>query len=424
MPDINLLKDTINPDGSTRPPPPPPIEPPLTDPTKTARPRSEPKLPSRFSQWFKSLKPNQAKPAQPPPAQPAPGLRPVKIPKLTEPAAPPEAEDIFKSLDKPKITPTDSPPIPAWTTDELAPRPPSPSSQGPPPAPTGPPDQKPIKPKGQAKLEKPPPSSRSFLVDLLPNEFRTRVDPKSKLISLGLTVVIALAIVGASTGLLVVYQTSILKKIEVVRTERATVDQSISALKPVQREALAVRQKTTLVRELFDTHVYWTKFFDKLEQYTIDDVYYTGAFNGSLAGQITLTAVGTSFSSPARQLIAFREATDFVSEVSITGATASQADEATLLPGQIASQQVSFTVSLKLAPDIFIYTEENFPSSAGGSTNTNSAPAFTSSNSNTNASANANTNQGLNTNSASANVNSAPNLNTNSARNNNLNSGL
>ena len=424
MPDINLLKDTTTPDAPKRPAPPPPPEPPLTDPKQAQSPAPEGKLPSRFSLWLRSLRRASAEPAKPKPADPkAPSAKPPKLPKIQMAKTPPQAEDIFQELDRPKVPLSDSPPIPKWP--EAASQVPQPSPPSVPAAPTpAEPKPRPVRPKSPA--DKPAPASHSFFVDLLPNEFRTRIDPKSKLISLGLTVVITVAAIAAATGLLIVYQSSILKKIEAVRVDRSRIEQEISTLKPRQREALAIRTRTQLVQDMLDSHIYWTKFFELLEKNTINDVYYSGAFAGSLSGQITLTAIGTSFDSPARQLLAFRAATDFVSDVSITNASSTSIDTTLVPPGSLPPKQVSFSVTLKLVPDIFTYSAEDFAAQPSPLSNTNSRPVLLPTGSTGGpGSLNVNStpiNSNVNTNAAP--VNNNQNINRSIGSNLNTNSGL
>lgn len=382
--DINLLNDTKEDKPKKKPVPVVSSEPKLTDPGRLPKPAPEPKLPSRFSIWLRSLR-------NKPPAKEAPKVEPVKpeekpkIPSIRVAAPPksPTPEDIFSEIDEPDLKSDAVPPVkniddgilPAPKPLSVAPPPatpappPTPALKSPPPSPI--PSEKPApkladKIKFRSKAVKkgefePPFNNRGSLVNLIPMELRQSIDPRSKLISLGIALCGSLVLIGGIYASLTLYRTSILEKIQLLRAERMGVEQQINDLKPQQREAIDVSNKLKLVSGLLDSHIYWTKFFSKLEQYTIDEVYYTGAIAGSLGGQMTLSAVGTSFSSPARQLIALEAADDFVSSVTITAAAASSGSSANLPPGSLSTTKVTFAVSITLVPDIFNYTSETFP---------------------------------------------------------------
>ncbi|USN53712.1 MAG: hypothetical protein H6760_00895 [Candidatus Nomurabacteria bacterium] len=432
--DINLLKDTqrsedqkkkqLNSTGNQE----------MTNPDKLPPAKPEPKLPSRFSTWLQSLRGKK----NPKEMQEEEIIQePIKAPKSPtfDESARPKTEDIFADLDTPSSQP-ESNPEPIMSDEESLQTftPPEPKKKQAMPNAVKPPrfTQKmeeikmtppPELPKKKVKQPKISSSrDQSFLVNLLPTEFQRSIDPRSKLISLGITVLITALVIGAAYGALTLYRTSILEQIQSLRTERSVVESTISDLRPSQREAITTKERTELVKTLLDQHVYWTRFFEKLEEYTIDDVYYIGAFNGSLGGQITLSAVGTSFSAPARQLIAFQQASDFVSSVRITSARSADSATGTTV-GSTGTEQISFSVTLSLLPDLFYYDASTFPLERIGNVTT-PLPGDTSllpgatgvpdlgTSTNTNTSGATNTNTSTNTNS-STNTNTSTTLNSN-----------
>ncbi|MFH0853744.1 MAG: hypothetical protein V1853_05055 [bacterium] len=445
MVDINLLKDTKN-DEKTDKKAGEPLAPKLTDPKKVEPAPKEPKLPSRFAVWLKSLRgKKKIDEIEKEIEQKPKSIKPPPIPKFEQNKSP-NPEDIFAGLDKQKLYPDNTPPLPHMSdTPMLGKEPSKPklTKQAPPAIP----DFSINKPKKspEPKLEKkdtpplPPltskpaksdkPTDRSFLVNLLPTDFKQSINPKSKLISLGITLFATIFVIGGAYALLTIYRTSIIEDIQNLRTERSGIEDQIQNLKPKQKEAIAVNSRLQIITGLLDQHIYWTKFFSKLEDYTIDDVYYTGAFSGSLSGQITLSALGGSFTSPARQLLLLEQADDFVTNVSINSATASDVTDVNLPPGSVVARQVAFTISATLVPDIYYYDEASyprgrfepeiynltFPQNTGSNTNS-------STNLNTNASTNANRSGNLNTNSSVLNTNqSNPNTNSSTVTNTNPN---
>jgi hypothetical protein len=101
------------------------------------------------------------------------------------------------------------------------------------------------------------------------------------------------------------------------------------------------------VLDLLNKHVYWTNFFDLLEEYTLDNVYYTG-FASSNNGALTLAATAPDYYSVAKQLkiLQQEEASEFITDVDISSASASDSG-------------VDFSISLTLNPGLFYYQTAN-----------------------------------------------------------------
>ncbi len=109
--------------------------------------------------------------------------------------------------------------------------------------------------------------------------------------------------------------------------------------------AVAVQGNLKTIKELLNSHIYWTKFFGLLEKYTLADVFYT---NFSMSGKekLTIAATGRDYITVAKQLVAFQDAADFAKTVKIDAAAA-QTDEQNQISG------VTFTINLDLGPDVF-----------------------------------------------------------------------
>lgn len=262
----------------------------------------------------------------------------------------------------------------------------------------------------------------SFLVNLLPEELVGREAPKKKLISLALASLGAIFLVILVYFGLSFYQSNIVTQTQEVRNERVDLEGQITALKDEQEASIAFKQKLDAVKSVIDEHVYWSKFFEKLEKYTIKDVYYTGAFSGSLGASISLSALTKDFTSVAEQLVVFQNAPDFLENVTITGAQKSaSAGAQTSIPGAVTESLVSFSVSLELVPDVFYnILEETEEETTEEAENTADSEIETNININLNLNLNSNSspNLNLNLNSASQtnsvlNTNSSGNLNTN-----------
>ncbi len=134
-----------------------------------------------------------------------------------------------------------------------------------------------------------------------------------------------------------------------------TFDESIKQKKlkiteyDAERQAVEILQsKLVLLDGLLSNHLYWTKVFGKLEEYTIEDVYFID-FAASKEGSLLLSAAGKDYSSVARQIVAFQDAKDFVELVQINSASAESGE----VNGKKQITKTSFSVKLKLIGDVF-----------------------------------------------------------------------
>ena len=97
------------------------------------------------------------------------------------------------------------------------------------------------------------------------------------------------------------------------------------------------------IETLLNEHIYWTKFFEKLEENTLPNVKFT-SFAGTVGSVITLQATAPDYQTVSKQWIHLQKAEDFVKEVSISGATMSVSEDAV---------DISFSLTLDFVDDIF-----------------------------------------------------------------------
>lgn len=81
---------------------------------------------------------------------------------------------------------------------------------------------------------------------------------------------------------------------------------------------IKLNDKAEEVERTLNQHIYWRNFFNFLENYTIADVYF-GDFSAQAREPIRLNAQAQDLNSLARQIVAFREADDFVKKVEVSG---------------------------------------------------------------------------------------------------------
>lgn len=163
---------------------------------------------------------------------------------------------------------------------------------------------------------------------------------------------------------MVMYQSYFISQTKQVYDEIQVVEQDIYAYRDLQTQINELNDSIEQVTAILDSHIYWTRFFAQLEQYTLPNVHYS-AFSGDISGQINLQAVTTDFGSVSRQMAVFEQAPNFVLKASTNTATRSTTAEteetsvATEAPADSPPQEtqnpVSFAISLQVNPDIFYY---------------------------------------------------------------------
>lgn len=125
----------------------------------------------------------------------------------------------------------------------------------------------------------------------------------------------------------------------------------IIKIKQAQKKAEAVnifQKKIGLVKYLLEEHVYWTKFFNFLEDNTLTVAYYSEGFTGSTNGSYNFSVVTENYSS-INDFINILKNNDYVLDSTVTGAMLG-ADKNKNFNKNAAT---SFELLLKLNPTLF-----------------------------------------------------------------------
>ncbi len=333
--DINLLNDTKgdDPDGLRKKPvPPPDVE--LTAPGRERLSEKKAKPPSRFSVWLKGLG-GQRKPELPKPYTPERLPRPKPdTSKITPPEVVVGPTDIFADVDakpaKPVPRPVSAPPPPKR------------------PAPV----VRPAVARTQAALTRPEAMGEGFSVNLLPEEFSASpLEFRHKLISLALAAVLSVMAIIALYFLMIFYETNFLTRGAEIEGDTAVVKQQISTLREKQREALAFKNRVDVFHSALDQHIVWSAFFDKLQQYTVEEVALRGAFQAALGVDLTLEGQAKDVEAVAHQLAVLQQtAKDFVISARLEALTRSQA---LTTGGEVELGGYDFSIGVTLVPTLF-----------------------------------------------------------------------
>lgn len=90
-------------------------------------------------------------------------------------------------------------------------------------------------------------------------------------------------------------------RLNYVQQRIETVKQDSQALQVAAKDALSYQDRTKLVGDLLDNHIYWTGFFAWLEKNTLSSVSFDG-FSGSVDGVYNLSGRANSFAEVSWQV--------------------------------------------------------------------------------------------------------------------------
>jgi len=130
-----------------------------------------------------------------------------------------------------------------------------------------------------------------------------------------------------------------LGKVKAVQEEIKTVEKEIEPYLEVKQRIANIENKFGKAQRVLGGHIYWTKFFTLLEKYTVPEVSFNG-FSGNTSGSIHLNAGTLSLPSVGRQMLALKEASDFVEKAEISNIV-------------MSAKGVTFSLELILKPNVF-----------------------------------------------------------------------
>jgi hypothetical protein len=179
-------------------------------------------------------------------------------------------------------------------------------------------------------------------------------DYHSNLKVFGISLVLALSVVGFLYGGLVYWESRIDKRADDLAQEVDRLNQVIAAKEGKVDQTGRVQEKTDVVAGLLDRHIYWTRFFSFLEENTLPEVYYSNDFSGNTDGSYSLSAVTDNYSSIAEQVALFNARDEVIKAQVASGdlsvEVASQDEAGSRVE---RTETVSFTLSLEINPSVF-----------------------------------------------------------------------
>jgi len=378
MPDINLLGDT-NPatsesGGKKRPVSPPRFE--MSRPEAMKGVDRPLKKPSSFGLWLRSAltgKPkNGQRPVPPTPPVPQPRVQPKGSPSVRSGNEP---VDIFADVGadvggpaRPKPVsntpgptgpkPGEFPPLPSmpkWSP-QATPAAPQPASPPAPNLPAGAPVSR-LQPLGSVRTMpglpaqksaplSPTPARPSGLripplsaarrsgertaqaefeagMNLLPEDLVTSYDPKKKLTTVILVFVAAVLVVGIAYVSLLLWKETVSRRAAETSDRVGQIEAQIRSkdLQEGQKGAVALRDANKTLKKLLDTHIYWTRFLQYFERYTLSTVSFPSGVSATPGGVMTLTGSAPTLQAVVAQMKVYQYAFDFIVAANVNTVT-------------------------------------------------------------------------------------------------------
>lgn len=190
-------------------------------------------------------------------------------------------------------------------------------------------------------------------VNLVKDEVSVEFDWSKHLVSLFFTLLVAGLFIAEIYYGLDWWQKQEEERTTTLNNELQLVSQEVKNINNNSKDFTAFKDKLTLTKQLADSHIYWTNFFNFIERNTLNSVSYSG-FSGDVDGIYSLSATAKTFSDISWQVKALKD-NNLVELVRVDSGSAGRPDDSGAV---IADNSVSFSLNLKVKPEIFFRQAE------------------------------------------------------------------
>ena len=159
---------------------------------------------------------------------------------------------------------------------------------------------------------------RDFDINLIPEElvYQSQQNPVARIAALLMIVMISVLFVAAIYYYLSYQQQKINIKLSETNFENSRLIEELAEYKKIDDSNNIGVKKIASIGNLLGSHIYWTKFFNMLEKYTLDGVYFS-SFSADTSGAISLPATAKDYATALKQITALKQAKDFAKEVKV-----------------------------------------------------------------------------------------------------------
>lgn len=217
------------------------------------------------------------------------------------------------------------------------------------------------KPKIKEKYHTVPKAEKSKMdINLIPQEllFKKYQKNPQKITIMIFSLVAAALLIALAYFIINEQEKAVDKKISQLQEDRSKLVAYINGFKDIQQKNIRLQDKLLAINKLLAKHIYWTKFFSLLEQYTLDNIHYT-EFTADTSGRFMLPAlsaigagpnveeqIADSYRQAAQQIAVFKKADDFVSQVRVNNLEVLSSDKTGV-------KGVKFEINLVLEDGVF-----------------------------------------------------------------------
>lgn len=156
-------------------------------------------------------------------------------------------------------------------------------------------------------------------INLMPDEFKNRLSYPRTITKIFISIAV-LGLVFVSYFALIGYKLLLNNQIKEIQTQVQSVQDEISGFSGAQnsepdKELVLIK----LIKKNLSDHIYWTNFFEKLEQVTLPMVQFSD-FSGNAENKtVSMKGKTVSYTTMAQQMAIFNESQDFFSKNIFSG---------------------------------------------------------------------------------------------------------
>jgi len=149
----------------------------------------------------------------------------------------------------------------------------------------------------------------------------------------------------AGFGIISLLQNDLKARMTARQNEFNGLDRQIGDFLSREKQNNIIAERVAIINKLTADKIIWNNFFDKLEKYTLDGVYYNN-LTADTSGVMTLPGIADDYETLAKQLAVFKSANDFIKDADLTSAQL-------VSEGRAGVIGVGFQLRLTLADGIF-----------------------------------------------------------------------
>jgi Tfp pilus assembly protein PilN len=178
------------------------------------------------------------------------------------------------------------------------------------------------------------------------------VDWRKNFLFLGLGLFIVALVIGVLYGFLLIKKQNESMEGEELSQEIEIIQMQIEKEKSNLSDIDKLQKKLLISKDILDKHIYWTNFFKFLEDNTLENVYYSNGVSGNTDGEYTFESFTDNYRNITEQLLVLKNS-DLVLEAEVTQGSMEEKEKKDEEEKNIQEKQTQFSLSLKLAPEIF-----------------------------------------------------------------------